>query len=211
MLRAAKVCSGVLIWRAVAAADMTAFRASTKVQPPAPSSKTLLTPGSARLYARIYFAIVKRHCSPLAFITIAIDLPSNRTRDTATPKQPSRRRRSRAPFTQRSKRRANVFGEELRLFPGRKVSAHVVLLVKHQFGIRLFRPALRRRIDLVGKRAHASRDLHARNVEEAELVFPVEARRRDPVFVSQYIVMLSSTSSRERPPGLPAKAGAIIS
>src|ERR1700722_5252068 len=76
-------------------------------------------------------------------------------------------------------RRANVFAKELWLFPGRKVAADVVLLVIDQFGIRFFRPALRRCIDLVRKGAHANGDSHALDVEKTELILPIKARRGD--------------------------------
>ena len=36
---------------------------------------------------------------------------------------------------------ANIFGKELRLFAGRKVSTHIVLLVIDELGIRFFGPA----------------------------------------------------------------------
>src|SRR5271156_1782329 len=75
--------------------------------------------------------------------------------------------------------RANVFAKELRLFPGGKVAADVVLLVIDEFRIRLLRPAPRRRVYLVRKRADANGNSHALDVKEAELILPIEAARRN--------------------------------
>ena len=69
--------------------------------------------------------------------------------------------------------------EELRLLPGREVTALVELVVVDELGIRLLRPAPRGLIELVGKGAHGDRDGDALRREEGELALPVEARRRD--------------------------------
>ena len=85
----------------------------------------------------------------------------------------------RTAFSKRSKCCANVFRKELRLFPRGEVTADVVFLVIDEFGIGLFRPTLRRLIDLVRKGAYAGRDGNALHVEEAELIFPLQPGRRD--------------------------------
>ena len=46
-----------------------------------------------------------------------------------------------------------------------------------EVGIRLLCPAPRRRVELVGKDAHGSRQLHAFRGKESELAFPVQASR----------------------------------
>src|SRR5687768_18342058 len=57
-----------------------------------------------------------------------------------------------------SERRADVFGEQLRLLPGREVPAPVVLVVRDEVGIRLFGPAPRDPVDLVREGADTDRD-----------------------------------------------------
>jgi hypothetical protein len=74
------------------------------------------------------------------------------------------------------KARANLLDKQLRLFPGREVSALVELVVVDQLGIRLLHPAPRRLLELIREGARRHRDLHALRREEAELVFPVEPR-----------------------------------
>src|SRR5215213_4627101 len=81
---------------------------------------------------------------------------------------------------QRAEARADLVAEELRLLPGREVPALVELVVVDEIGIGLLRPAPRDLIELVRKDAHGYRDGHALWVEKAELVFPIEASRRDP-------------------------------
>src|SRR3954453_14817058 len=83
-------------------------------------------------------------------------------------------------LAQRPEARANLFAEQLRLFPGRKVAALVELVVMDEVGIGLLRPMLRHLIELVRKDAHGYRDGDALRVEEAELVFPIKTSRRDP-------------------------------
>jgi len=65
-------------------------------------------------------------------------------------------------------------------------------------GIRAFGPAARGLIELVGEDADGERDGDGLGVEEVSLVLPVQTSRGDPVFVSQYSVMLSRRSSRVR-------------
>src|SRR3954463_10798294 len=60
--------------------------------------------------------------------------------------------------TQGSEPRAQLFHEELRLFPRREVPALVELVVMDEPGIRPLRPAPRRRDDVVGKNAYRNRD-----------------------------------------------------
>src|SRR3954454_9320964 len=81
---------------------------------------------------------------------------------------------------QRSGRRADVFGEQLRLLPGREVPAPVVLVVVDEVGVRLLGPAPRNPVELVGEGAHADRDRDALGGEEATLERPIEASRGDP-------------------------------
>src|ERR1700729_3254085 len=88
-------------------------------------------------------------------------------------------RSSATSFAQRLERRANVFAEELRLFPGGKVAADVVLLVIDEFGIGFLRPAPRCRIDLARVPAHADRARAALDVEVAALIIRIESRRRN--------------------------------
>src|SRR5215218_3339539 len=83
-------------------------------------------------------------------------------------------------LSQRPERRADVFCEQLRLFPGGEVAAPVVLVVVDEVGVRLLGPAPRNPVELVGEGAHADRDRDALGGEETTLVLPVEASRGDP-------------------------------
>src|SRR5215217_2581483 len=65
----------------------------------------------------------------------------------------------------RSKARADLVDEQLRLFPGGEVPALVELVVVDQLGIGVLSPAARRLIELVGEDAHGHRDVHALGVE----------------------------------------------
>src|SRR4051812_35843844 len=76
---------------------------------------------------------------------------------------------------QRSETRAQLLGEERRLFPGREVPAFVELVVVNEFGIRALCPTLGCRTDLVWKDAHGDRDGDAFDAQVRELVLPVEA------------------------------------
>src|SRR5215471_11006779 len=79
-----------------------------------------------------------------------------------------------------AERRADLFGEELRLFPGGEVAALGDLVVVDEVGVGPFGPGARRLVLLVREDARGHRDGDALGVEEAELVFPVQTRRRDP-------------------------------
>src|SRR5215468_12754106 len=83
-------------------------------------------------------------------------------------------------LAKRPEARANLFGKELWLFPGREVAALVDLVVVDEVGVGPLGPAPRRLILLAGKDAYGHRDGDALGVEEAALVFPIETRRRDP-------------------------------
>src|SRR5829696_6249434 len=65
-----------------------------------------------------------------------------------------------------------------------------------EVGIGLLRPTPRRRKDLVGEDAHGRRDVHNRLGVGGR---PGRRVEETPVFVNQWWVMLSSTSSRVRP------------
>ena len=83
-------------------------------------------------------------------------------------------------LSKRSESRANLFGEELRLFPGRKVPALGELVEVNELGVRPFRPASWSRIEFVGKNAHGGRDNDASDAEERiTLVFPIETSPRE--------------------------------
>src|SRR5262245_21993598 len=64
-------------------------------------------------------------------------------------------------LAQRSKRRADLLREELRLFPRGEVTALVELVVIDELGIGALGPAPRRLIEFVGKDAHGNREGHA--------------------------------------------------
>ena len=52
-------------------------------------------------------------------------------------------------------------------------------VVVNELRIRLLRPALRSRVELVGEDGDANRDLNALDVEEGQMALPIEAGRRD--------------------------------
>src|SRR3954462_13504230 len=81
---------------------------------------------------------------------------------------------------QRAEGRAELFREELRLLPGGEVAALVVCVEMDEAGVRPLCPTPRRLILLAGEDRHGHRYRDALLVEEAPLVFPVEARRGDP-------------------------------
>src|SRR5256885_11567048 len=62
---------------------------------------------------------------------------------------------------------AHGAGERLRLLPRGEVSPLREFLVVDHLRIRLLRPALRGRIDLIGEDRHDHRKLHAPGIEEA--------------------------------------------
>ena len=79
----------------------------------------------------------------------------------------------------RPESRADLFREELGLFPGGEMAALVEPVVVDEVGVRLLRPTLGSLVELVGEDAHGDRDLHALDAEERELVLRVEAARGD--------------------------------
>src|SRR5215208_494203 len=74
--------------------------------------------------------------------------------------------------------RSDIFNEQLRLFPGREVSAFIVLVVIDQFGISLLCPAPRRWIEFIRKDAHGNRDRDDAfdSEERGQLVLPIQTR-----------------------------------
>src|SRR5271170_5728480 len=80
---------------------------------------------------------------------------------------------------QRPQARADLFGEDLRLFPGREVAALVGLVVIDEVVIGPLGPDPRGLITLAGKGAHGRRDGNTDGVVEGELILPVQASRRD--------------------------------
>src|SRR5271170_501888 len=80
---------------------------------------------------------------------------------------------------QRPQARADLFGEDLRLFPGREVAAPVGLVVVDEVVIGPLGPAPRGLVALAGKGADGRRDRHIDRVVEGDLVFPVQAGRGD--------------------------------
>src|SRR5829696_289064 len=80
----------------------------------------------------------------------------------------------------RLERRAELGREELRLFPRREVAALFDLVVVDEFRVCPLRPAPRGLVLLAGEHGHRNGNGDALGVEEAALVFPIEARRRDP-------------------------------
>src|SRR5215208_8189769 len=79
----------------------------------------------------------------------------------------------------RAEARANLFREQLRLFPGREVPTFRQPVVMSQTGIGLLGPAPRRRIQLVRKDTDGNREGDALGGKEGQLAFPVQTRRRD--------------------------------
>ena len=110
------------------------------------------------------------------------DVPARRVRRRA--RQGTDGRGQRGPgrssrLTHRRERRTDLPREEPRLFPGREVPALVERVVVDQLRVGTLGPAARCLILLAGE--HADRHGHRNplGVEEAALVFPIEARRRD--------------------------------
>src|SRR5215208_897500 len=79
--------------------------------------------------------------------------------------------------TQRPEGVAQLLREDLRLLPGGEVPALLDPVVVNELRIRLLRPALRSRIELVREDGDTNRDLDARDVEEGQMALPVEAGR----------------------------------
>src|SRR4030095_13132849 len=80
-------------------------------------------------------------------------------------------------LAKRPERCAELVGEELRLLPGGEVAAPVDFVEVNEGGVALLRPAARRLILLARKDGRCNGDRDALRVEEATLVFPIEARR----------------------------------
>src|SRR5579884_1687040 len=80
---------------------------------------------------------------------------------------------------QRSETGTHFFRKHFRLLPRRKMSAFGEFVEMDEFEIRLFRPTSRSLIELVGKDADGCRNRYALNIEKTELVFPIQARRRN--------------------------------
>ena len=77
-------------------------------------------------------------------------------------------------MAERSERRPELLGEELRLFPRREVAAFVDLVVMDELVIGPLGPTPRGLILLARKDAHGSRDGVVLGIEIAELVFPID-------------------------------------
>src|SRR5512135_3877451 len=82
-------------------------------------------------------------------------------------------------LAQGAERRAELGREEVRLLPGGEVVALVDLVEVDEVEVRLLDPAARGPEDLVREDADGRRDGDALEIEEAELVLPVEAGRGD--------------------------------
>jgi hypothetical protein len=105
-------------------------------------------------------------------------------------------------LAERSERRSALGAEELRLFPRREVTALVDLVEVDQVAIGAPRPCLRGSIDVLGNTLMATgSEISAVLCAAATMTLPPapfsQYSRADEaaVFVSQYSVMLSSTSS----------------
>src|SRR5215468_573415 len=83
-------------------------------------------------------------------------------------------------LAKRPEARANLFGQELWLFPGGEVVALLDLVEVDEVGVGPLGPGPGGLVELVREDADGRRDGDALDVEEAELVLPVETRSRDP-------------------------------
>src|SRR3954454_5475241 len=83
-------------------------------------------------------------------------------------------------LAQRSEPRADFVAEQLRLFPCREMPADGHLVVVDELGVSLLCPTPRHPIELAREDAHCNRERDALGAEEGQLVFPIEAFRRDP-------------------------------
>ena len=95
---------------------------------------------------------------------------------------------------QRPEARADLFREDLRLFPGREVAALVGLVVIDEVVIGPLGPAPRGLIALAGEGAYGGRDGYIDGVVETELVSQYRRAAEIAVLVSQYSVMLDRKS-----------------
>ena len=75
---------------------------------------------------------------------------------------------------------AQLGAEQFRLFPSRKVSTFIDLIVVDELGICPLSPIPRRLVEFVREDAHGSRNGDALGTEEGELILPVKPCRRDP-------------------------------
>src|SRR5882672_5053438 len=75
---------------------------------------------------------------------------------------------------ERPETRANLFGKELRLFPGSEMTALFHLVVVDEIGIGPLRPVPRGLVEFVREDAHGGRDNHPFDGEERPLVLPIE-------------------------------------
>src|SRR5215472_1204459 len=123
-------------------------------------------------------------CPAMAMLSLWLDVAAGGSRLVPSRVRGRRAGGARRPWVpglaQCPERRADLFGEQLRLFPGGEVAALVDLVVVDEVGVGPFGPAPRCLILLAGKDAHGHRDGDALGVEEAALVLPIETRRRDP-------------------------------
>src|ERR687894_1929987 len=97
----------------------------------------------------------------------------------APPSEGMCRRLKHGHLPKRPERRAKLLCKELRLLPSGEVAASINFVEVNEVGVGLLRPAARRLILLAGKDGRGNGDVDALRVEEATLVFPIEARRRD--------------------------------
>jgi hypothetical protein len=74
---------------------------------------------------------------------------------------------------------AKLFGKELRLFPRGEVAALLNLVVVDEVGIGTLRPTSGGLVEFVGEHAHGNWNGDALRTEKGELVFPIEACRRN--------------------------------
>src|SRR5438128_12171476 len=82
--------------------------------------------------------------------------------------------------SQRPEGGTNLGGEEFRLLPGREVVALVDFVEVDEVGVGLLGPTPLRLIELSKEDAQGSRKRDVLDVEEAELVLPVETTRGNP-------------------------------
>src|SRR3954470_4512241 len=84
-------------------------------------------------------------------------------------------------LAQRPEGGAKLFGEQLRLLPGREVAAAIEpVVVDEVVRIGALGPAARSLVELVGEDADGERDRDVLGIEEVRLVLPIQASGRDP-------------------------------
>src|SRR2546430_4367896 len=84
--------------------------------------------------------------------------------------------RSSGRFAEGSEASPDFFREGLRLFPGRKVTALIELVVMNELGIGALRPAPRSLVEFFGKRADGDRNSNMLRCKKRKLAFPIKAR-----------------------------------